>query len=177
MDLNSCREYCRSFPQPSQPFYRARDENGFGIFNCKDRAVALRKDTRKVRGKQHMSQHLSSCYILMLYLHWENNTCFVDVGCSLLTFRCSHTTKLRSGWIMQSTQQIPVRSSPSKNTSGGTPALLLSGCRPLVDCMAPMVDLCQFDVLLGWFLPNKFTQKGPLWPFTIREKLRPIFQF
>ena len=32
---------------------------------------------------------------------------------------------------------------------GGTPELLLSGCRPLVDCVAPMVDLCQFDVLLG----------------------------
>ena len=32
---------------------------------------------------------------------------------------------------------------------GGTPALLLTGCRPLVDCVAPMVDLCQFDVLLG----------------------------
>lgn len=30
----------------------------------------------------------------------------------------------------------------------GTPALLLTGCRPLVDCMAPMVDLCQFDVSL-----------------------------
>ncbi len=32
---------------------------------------------------------------------------------------------------------------------GGKPELLLSGCRPLVDCVAPMVDLCQFDVLLG----------------------------
>lgn len=30
----------------------------------------------------------------------------------------------------------------------GTPELLLSGCRPLVDCVAPMVDLCQFDVSL-----------------------------
>ncbi|CAJ1448217.1 unnamed protein product [Effrenium voratum] len=28
----------------------------------------------------------------------------------------------------------------------GTPALLLNGCRPLADCLAPMVDLCQFDV-------------------------------
>lgn len=33
--------------------------------------------------------------------------------------------------------------------SGGTPELLLRGCQPLVDCVAPMVDLCQYDVLLG----------------------------
>eukprot|EP00913_Durusdinium_trenchii_P007827 g7346.t1 len=28
----------------------------------------------------------------------------------------------------------------------GTPELLLRGCQPLVDCVAPMVDLCQYDV-------------------------------
>ena len=42
--------------------------------------------------------------------------------------------------------------------SGGTPTLLLSGCRSLVDCLPPMVDLCQFDVQLEAALQVAWTE-------------------